>query len=90
MRLSDCTPGREVIIGMKYLFLPGGGFGLGGVACTVLDTRPPPAQPEDNPAYPYGMVQVRLPDSAEWGCREPWIGPEDLACLEVARRDLDS
>jgi hypothetical protein len=77
VNLADCTPGREVVIGAW--FLPGSG--LGGAVCTVLDTRLAPAKPADNPAYPHGMVQVRLPDSAEWGCREPWIGPEDLACL---------
>ena len=82
MLLADCTPGREVIIGMKFLFL-----GLGGVTCTVLDTRPPPARPGDNPAYPHGMVQVRLPDGAQWGCREPWFGPEDLGCLDAAMRE---
>jgi hypothetical protein len=79
MRLADCTPGLEVIIGMKFLPL-----GLGGVTCTVLDTRPPPASPEDNPAYPHGMVQVALPEGVEWSCREPWIGPEDLGCLDPA------
>ena len=74
---------------MRYLMLPGGSPGLGGVTCMVLDTRPAPENPGDHPAYPYGMVQVRLPDSVEWGCREPWFGPEDLACLEIIERDLN-
>lgn len=82
MRLEDCTPGREVIIGVKYLAL-----GLGGIACTVLDTRPAPERAEDNPAYPNGMVRVRLPDSVQWSCREPWFPPEDLGCLDFAMRE---
>ena len=73
MTVEECTPGRDVVIGMKYF-----GIGLGGVLCVVLDTRPAPDRPEDNEAYPQGMVQVSLPDGVEWGCREPWIGPEDL------------
>lgn len=81
MKLEDCTPGREVIIGVKYLFNPAT-RALGGVRCTVLDTRPAPADPADNRAYPQGMVQIRLPDGVPWGDREPWIGPEDLGCLE--------
>lgn len=81
MQLADCTTGREVIIGMRFLWV-----GLGGVTCTVLDTRPAPEHPADNPAYPHGMVQVRLPDGVPWSCREPWIGPEDLACLDAAMR----
>lgn len=76
MQLADCTPGREVIIGMRLLWA-----GLGGVTCTVLDTRPAPGHPDDNPAYPHGMVQVLLPDGVQWDCRDPWIGPEDLGCL---------
>ena len=73
MNIEECIPGREVVIGMKYLPI-----GLGGVLCTVLDTRTAPEQPEHNPSYPHGMVQVSLPDGVEWGCKEPWIGPEDL------------
>lgn len=60
---------------MRYL-----NTGLAGVTCTVLDTRPPPEGPGPH-TYPCGMVQVRLPDSVQWGCREPWIGPEDLGFL---------
>jgi hypothetical protein len=74
MRLEDCTPGQELIIGVRYWAL-----GLGGYPCTVLDTRPAPARPEDNELYPNGMVQVRLPDCVEWPCREPWFDPSDLA-----------
>ena len=89
MNLADCTPGREVIIGMRFLWRnPDGSWGgLGGVTCTVLDTRPAPERPEDNPAYPHGMVRVLLPDGVEWSCRDPWIGPEDLGCLDAAVRD---
>jgi hypothetical protein len=83
MHLADCTPGREVIIGVKYLLNPLT-RPLGGVRCTVLDTRPAPARPGDNRAYPQGMVQVRLPEGVQWGCREPWFGPEDLGFLGVA------
>lgn len=74
MNLLDCTAGREVVIWTR--FLPGSG--LGGVVCTVPDTRLVPDNPGDNPVYPHGMVQVRLPDGVQWSCRELWIGPEYL------------
>ena len=77
MKLEDCTPGLKVIIGVRFWEC-----GLGGLECEVLDTRPAPEDTEDNPAYPHGMVQVRLPERAQWECREPWIGPEDLGCLD--------
>jgi hypothetical protein len=33
------------------------------------------------------MVQVRLPDGVPWGCREPWIGPEDLGYISLDAED---
>lgn len=74
MKIEDCTPGRTVVIGAKYFEM-----GIGLTEAIVVDTVPPPARPEDNPSYPYGMVKVRLADHVRWSCREPWIGPEDLA-----------
>ena len=73
MNLEDCTPGTYVTIGGRFLLTE-----LHSEA-VVLDTRPAPAKPADNPAYPHGMVQVQLADQVRWGCRQPWIGPEDLA-----------
>jgi hypothetical protein len=72
MRLEDCTLGRRVQIGGRFLLTE-----LNSLA-TIVDTRPAPANPEDNPAYPHGMVQVRLADRVSWPVREPWLGPEDL------------
>lgn len=73
MKLSECQPGRSVVIGARYLRL---GYGL--TEATVIETRSEPASPGENPAYPNGMVRVRL-DPAVWPDSEPWIGPEDLA-----------
>jgi hypothetical protein len=78
MTLEECTPGRMVIIGAG----PDGWYlarGLSGYECEVLDARPP--YPNGNPAYPRGLVQVRLPEECQWECREPWFDPEHLACL---------
>lgn len=73
MKLEECTPGRKVVIGGQFLLTE-----LHSTA-TVLTTRPAPARPEDNPAYPNGMAQVQLADHVKWGVRDPWIGPENLA-----------
>lgn len=78
--LSWFTPGRRVAIGGRYLLTE-----LNCVA-EVVETRPPIPEAESLAAgfepgddlYPYGMVKLRLPEHVEWGCREPWFGPEDL------------
>lgn len=73
MNLKDCKPGMRVQVGGRFLLTEL------SVLATVIDTRPAPQQPEDNPAYPNGMVQLRFDESTRWPWREPWIGPEDLA-----------
>lgn len=73
MNLEDCKPGMRVEIGGRFLLTEL------NVHATVIDTRPAPHRPEDNPAYPNGMVQLRLDDTVRWSCREPWFGPEDIA-----------
>jgi len=85
VRLEDCTPGRRVAIAGRFLLTQ-----LNSIA-TVIETRPAPARPEDNPAYPHGMVRVQLADGVPWGDRQPWIGPEDLGLApgEYLKEDRD-
>lgn len=77
MKAEDCLIGQKVYICGKYLLTQ-----LNSVA-TVLDIRLPYWKPEENPAYPYGMIQLQLADDVVWGCREPWFGPEDLVPITV-------
>lgn len=73
MNIGECEPGDNVILRGRYITTM-----FGGVVATITDTRRAPDLPQDNPAYPHGMVQVLLPQDVDWPTHLVWVGPEDL------------
>lgn len=76
--ISECTVGDAVTINHELALL-----GLQGAHGIITGTRPPPEQPWQNPAYPRGMVQVRLAPGVSWPVDEPWFDPAHLDAREA-------
>jgi len=82
MKYEDVPVGGEVILGGKLVDSDITLLALFGLKAKVVRKTPP--HPDGlNEVYPFGCVEIELPEGTQWPQRIVYVGPENLASTEL-------